>query len=427
MTEMTDKQLSRERLVWLDITRVLCALMILGIHWLRASYNVQLFGIGDPNNLVMDYQGHVGGAAALWHHLFIAGTAPALSVWLTNLIGLFGGFGWQAVSALIIISGFSLAIAQHGKTLDRAQWFAWYGKRAKRILIPYYMVALPLLAICVAVILILQHMHGNVAFILLTKLVSQFKTPYIGVVTSHLFLFDPWQFQWGADFFAPAWWFIPAILLAYVTYPFVRGWSRYGRGIPLLLGSAAITIVAYSLSDAYVLMNESWYYIVLQQSFNFSLGVVLANMWLGSSRPALLRLISDRRAFFVALAVFVIGNICNWTPAIRPVAGMLYGPSLLLMIVILSKGLEKQPRVSRAITSVDSYDLYLVHQPFAFPIALIAKMAFHLYGVFFGWFIFVAVAAGVARLLSIVQRPRAKAVIAAAPVAVKSMKEIEAT
>jgi hypothetical protein len=395
---------ARERLVWLDIARVLCALMILGIHWLRACYNVRLFGAGGHPNLVVDYQGHSGGLL-LFHYVLIAGTSLSLSAWLSNLIGLLGGFGWEAVSALILISGFSLALAQRGKRLSLPGWVDWYKKRAKRILIPYYLVALPLLAIYGLAILVLQRQSGHMAQILDLKLLSQFPSPLLGTLLSHLLLFNPWGVQWAPTFSTPAWWFVPAILLAYLFYPSIRAASRFGRGLPLLFGAAAVTIISYELSDARILINETWYYIVLQESFNFCLGVVIANAWMGEGRRVLERIIADPRCFALGIAVFVLGNIFNWMPSLRPVASMLYGPSLVVIVAYLGKRIEATA-AGRALLACDSYDLYLVHQPFAFPIALISKGIFHAYGIFVGWFIFVAVAVAAMNLLSRVQHFR---------------------
>jgi hypothetical protein len=392
------------RLHWLDLARILCALMILGIHWLRAGYKVGLFGAGDPVNLVMDYQSHSGGLR-LFDYVLIAGTGPHPSTWLTNSIGLLGGFGWEAVSALILISGFSLAISQGGKMLARADWFVWYGRHAKRILVPFYLVALSFLTLYVLAVVAIPHVHGRFASVIDEKLLSQFHTPLLGVIVSHLFLIDPYNKSWSADFFAPAWWFVPAILLAYVAYPFVRGGSRFGRGIPILIGAALLSMAAFAAADAGILVNESWYYIVLQESFNFTLGVVIANAWLGSARPALERAMSDPRVCALALAVFVLGNIANWTPALRSLASMLYGPSLVVMIVFAATCLARSPW-ARKMTVVDPYDLYLVHQPFAFPLALAAKFLFHGYAVFAGWFVFVAVASlaaiGLSRVRSMI-------------------------
>jgi peptidoglycan/LPS O-acetylase OafA/YrhL len=401
MTNVTSSP-GRARLVWLDLARLLCALMILGLHWLHAGYNVGSFGAGDPVNLVMDYQGHSGGIRML-PYLFIAGTAPTLSTWLTNVIGFLGGFGWEAVSALILISGFSLAISQAGKTLEPGQWVGWFGKRAVRILVPFYLVAIPFLLLYAGAVVALRHQHGALAAALESKLLSQFHTPLLGVIASHLVLFDPFARSWSADFFAPAWWFIPAILLAYVAYPFLRAAAGVVYGIPLLCGTAVVTIFAYVMSDAGVLVNETWYYIVLHELFNFTLGIVLGVAWANGARPRIERLLDDPRAFAIAAALFVLGNLANWTPAVRPIASMLYGPSLVLIVVFLSRRLEDRPGVT-TLLKVDSYDLYLVHQPFAFPIALIAKQLFHGYSIFIGWFVFVAVAFVAARLLAFAQK-----------------------
>jgi hypothetical protein len=175
---------------WLDLTRMLCAVMILGIHWLRATYKVGLFGAGDPVNLVMNYQQQSGGFR-LFHYVLLAGPGASFAGWLTNAIGLLGGFGWEAVSALVLVSGFSLALSQRGKTLDTAGWFAWYGKRARRILVPFYLVAIPFLAFCAVAVAILPHLHEPLAAVLDAKLLSQFHTPPLGVLLSHVVLLDP--------------------------------------------------------------------------------------------------------------------------------------------------------------------------------------------------------------------------------------------
>jgi hypothetical protein len=184
--------------------------------------------------------------------------------------------------------------------------------------------------------------------------------------------------------------------------------------LPLLGGTACITVLSYVGSNAHVLVNESWYYIVLHESFNFSLGVVIAGWWLGDGRRALERVTDDPLALGAAFVVFAAGSVANWSPWARPFASMLYGPSLVLMIAFLARRLETV-RFARPLASVDSYDLYLVHQPFAFPIAFAASVIFHGYAVFVGWFVFVAVALVATRALSIVQRPFFEASLPAPP------------
>ena len=389
------------RLRWLDITRVLCALMILGIHWLRAGFRVGLFGGGDPVNLVMDYQNQNGGLQ-LFHYVLIAGRGSALSTWLTNLTGLLGGFGWEAVSALVLISGFSLGLSQRGTQLTGKEWLGWYGKRARRILVPFYIAAFAFLTLYGLVAAVIPHLGGRLAGAIDTKMLSQFHTPPLGVLSSHLFLIDPYNRFWTADFLAPAWWFVPAILLAYAVYPFVAAAVRRAGAAWILLAAAAVTIAAYAAADAGMLWNETWYYIVLQESFNFTLGIVIATLWLSPKRAVLERTLDDPRIFALAGVVFVIGNLANWSGELRPVAGMLYGPSLTLMLAFTGRLLARM-RFAAALTSVDPYDLYLVHQPFAFPVALVAGAVLHSYAVFVGWFVFVAVSVLAAKLLTRVQ------------------------
>jgi hypothetical protein len=380
-----------DRLAWLDVTRVLCALMILGIHWLRACYKVGLFGGNDDAaSIVMDYQSHTGGIE-LFHHVLIAGTHPTLSTWLTNVIGLLGGFGWEAVSALILISGFSLGISQRNQRFDARGWLGWYGKRARRVLVPFYLVASFFLAVYAVGLVAVSHMHGRLASIISAKMLSQFHTPLPGIISSHTLLFDPYNRDWSADFLAPAWWFVPAILLAYAVFPCAQAALRSRRGIFFLFGSCVLSIVSFAAADAGILSNETWYYIVLQESFDFSLGIFAAGLWLGPKRPSLERILRHPAVFGIAAIAFVAGNVANWSAQLRPIASILYGPSLVVMLVFVATYVART-RVSRAIMSVDPYDLYLVHQPFAFPIALAAGQVLHSYAVFVGWFVFAAIA-----------------------------------
>jgi hypothetical protein len=391
-----------ERLTWLDLTRLLCATMILGFHWLRACFKL---GLSGPSgfNLVMNYQGNTGGLR-FFHDVFIAGFSPEPTTWLTNIIGLLGGVGWEAVSALVLISGFSLALSDHGRARSPADWAGWYRKRAIRILVPFYLLALPALAAAGAAIVVFHYVPGHVAAVIEAKLLSQFQTPLLGVALSHTVLFDPFARQWSANFFVPAWWFIPAILVAYLTYPLIRRASRIRHGAPLLALSALVTIAAYVLSNLGVLYYECWYFIALHECFNFSLGVVLAGAWTGGGRAAIERVLDDPRACGLALCLFIAGNVANWTDVTRPIASMIFGPSLVLLLAFLARRLAPLPNAQRLL-AIDPYDLYLIHQPFAFPIALAASAIFHGYAVFFGWFGFVAIAVLASRVLSFVQRP----------------------
>lgn len=392
-----------QRLVWLDIVRLLSALMILGIHWLRACFKVGLFGTGDAVNLVIGYQGQTIGLRML-PKVLIAGTGASLATWLTNFIGLLGGFGWEGVSALIIVSGFSLTLALDGKTLTPSGWLKWLQKRALRIMIPFYLVALPFLIAYLALLSTAAHIHGAFARSLDAKLHGVLQTPPLGVALSHTLLFDPFARQWQADFFAPAWWFVPAILLAYVAYTALLPAVRRFHWLPVLLVSAVVSIVSYRLADTHVLMNESCYYIVLQECFNLTLGIVIGNAWLNAaSRTRIKRVLFDRSIIVPAMLLFLAGNVANWSPATRPIASILFGPALVVTLVAIAKRLERT-RVAEVAERTDAYGLYLVHQPFAFPVALVAKSVFHGYAVFLGWFAFVAVAGIATSVLNFGQR-----------------------
>jgi hypothetical protein len=225
----------------------------------------------------------------------------------------------------------------------------------------------------------------------------------LGIVLSHTVLFDPFERFWSAQFFAPAWWFIPAILLAYCFYPVVLSAARRAGGIPLLAVAAMVNTIAYRLSDVGVLQKDTWYFIVLQESFNFSLGVVAGLAWNSPQRIHLERILFAPAAFAIAFVLFAAGNVANWSPEARPIASFLYGPALVVMLAVISKRIERS-RLVRITTKVDPYDLYLVHQPFAFPLALAGAFVFRDYTVFAGWFIFLFVAAAAALVFAAAQR-----------------------
>jgi hypothetical protein len=391
------------RLLWLDIVRVLCALEILGIHWLRACYKVGLFGANDPVSLVINYQGH-NDVARMLPHVLIAGTGLTAAALSTDVVGLLGGFGWEGVSALVIVSGFSLTIAMKGRSLTYLGWRNWLKKRIVRIVVPFYLIAVPFLASYVVLFALSGHIQGRFAAAIHHKLLTTLDTPPLGIFLSHTLLLDPFSRQWQAQFFAPAWWFIPAIILAYLAFPLILRLSRRIGPAPLLIGAGVVSMVSYHLANIGVFVNESSYYIVMQECFNFALGIVVGELWQRTtSRPRLERLLFARSTLLAALFLFVMGNIANWSQPGRLFASMLYGPGLALLLGGLAKRIEGW-RAMRIVRKIDAYDLYLVHQPFAFPLALAAKLVVPTYAVFCGWFLFLFVAATAAAALARAER-----------------------
>lgn len=391
-----------ERLVWLDIVRLVSALMILAFHWLRASRNVGLLGRDPGPTLVTGYQGQTIGLGML-PHVLVAGKAPLTYVWLDNIIGLFGGFGWQAVSALIVVSGFSLTLALGARRLSTGGWATWIRKRAIRIIVPFYLIAIPMLVAYVAALVVFGRTHGSFAAAMSHKLHALFTSPPLGIVTSHLLLFDPYGRLLQPNFFAPAWWFVPAILVAYVIYPVLLSGVRKSAGIVLFV-AAAVTVFSYTLAERQILHDQNWYFIVLQELFNFTFGVVIGSMWLDASkRKKIEGVLFARYAFPVALSVWILGIIANWSASTRPFASMLFGPGLVWTIAPLAKRIENLT-ATRFALRVDAYDLYLVHEPFAFPVALVLRGVFHSYTLFLGWFVFLGIAVVAARTLAAFER-----------------------
>lgn len=395
---LDDSSKGSVRLDWLDLTRLLCAFMILGVHWLRACYELRLFGVGEAHVLIENYQGQDIGLSML-PHVFIERPIN-LAAWLADVVGILGGFGWEAVSALIIVSGFSLTMSIKARRFRASQWIVWIRKRANRILVPFYLVAIPFISLFFILLVLLPRFHQTFFVAILAKLHVQFHTPILGILMSHIVLFDPYKPQGIASFFAPAWWFVPAILLAYLSYPILIGFVRKNSALSLIT-AGIVSIVSYRLADTGVLYNENWYYIVLQESFNFTLGIAFGHAWTTGGRIAFERAMQRRSMFLIGVGAFLVGNVANWSPFTRPIASMLFGPGLLLILIAIA--IRLKGRTAAVARKLDSYDLYLVHQPFAYPIALGAKLIFHSYAIFFGMFGFYFATAIAAMMLSALQ------------------------
>ncbi len=392
MTDMNanavDASKQGRRLVWLDLVRIYCALLIVGVHWLRACYRNGLLGPQDRVNLVGDYQAHRG-VVVMLHHLLVAGTSARLSTWLTNIVGLLAGFGWEAVSALILVSGFSLSVFANLDTVRGSSLLSWYEKRAKRILVPFYLVAIPFLALYLLLLEASAHVHGKFAGAIHEKLVDLFHTPVLGVVLSHSVLFDPFQREGLASFFAPAWWFVPAILLAYLLYPLLNMLTARVGSIPTLLIALSVTLCSYEFGRG-ILIDECWYFIVVQECFNFTLGVVAGNLWRSGRNAEISKVLFSSWSLPLGFAMFVAGSVANWSGIFHPIASALFGPGLVIGFAYVAKRFEER-RAMRAVLRVDAYDVYLVHQPFAFPIALAGKFLLHGFTVFVGGIVYVGV------------------------------------
>ena len=133
----------RERLIWLDVLRGLCAFEIVGFHWLRAATKVNLYapqsGSRLHENLILTYRGVDGGISGAFQFFTAAGDGSFLHRVLVDTLGVLFGFGWEAVFVFVLLSGASLVLSTSERQMP--SWPKWIYRRAKRILLPYYIIA----------------------------------------------------------------------------------------------------------------------------------------------------------------------------------------------------------------------------------------------------------------------------------------------
>ena len=138
--------------------RFSCAVEIEGFHWLRGSYKLSAYGCPASLNPVMDYKSTGLG----WHGLLLPmqiGCAPYPISVVNRLLGFLFGYGWEAVSLFILISGFSLTL-HLPEVRGHHFWRRWYAGRFRRVLTPYYEIALPLITVFL-IILRIHHAPGG--------------------------------------------------------------------------------------------------------------------------------------------------------------------------------------------------------------------------------------------------------------------------
>lgn len=146
---MNQQKMTKSRLDWLDILRVLCALQIAGIHWLRACLHAGLFANTSLpesfRNFIWSYQNNNMGFQMLQNfpNYLMLDNQNDLAAGLTNNVGYLFGFGWEALNVFILISGFSLTLKlTDWPKLPVIYWFGWYKQRFRRILFPYYLIVI---------------------------------------------------------------------------------------------------------------------------------------------------------------------------------------------------------------------------------------------------------------------------------------------
>lgn len=361
------KTADSSRIAWLDGLRWLCALEILGFHWLRAVFATGLLPFGSPTTHVMHYR-DVDLGLRQFSYLAIDRTDSGPVSIINNILGVLFGFGWEAVNVFVMLSGIVLAMSydkhQHGRTT------VWLWRRFKRILLPYYVVALPLVLLAYGVSTGLGGDLGS-SFIA-AKIAAMIPEPFLQGFLKHLILLDPAKRHWVAAFFAPAWWFVPALLAGYCAFPALYALQRRLGWRFALASSVLISIVSQVLVHNKVLVDNAWYLFVTTELANFMLGIVIGR---AVTEPvhlqALHSMLRSNILLVGALLLVLLGNMLNWSIATAPVGTLLFTPGLAFLFARISLGLCELPLFSRTVRRVDAYHIYLLHQPLAFPCALL--------------------------------------------------------
>ena len=94
------------RVVWLDVLRLICAIAIVGFHWLRACFSHAAFGRGELRSLIDPYR-NPGLGTGQFHYLLLDRTGPPAASLVNDALGWLFGFGWEAVNVFILLSGLS--------------------------------------------------------------------------------------------------------------------------------------------------------------------------------------------------------------------------------------------------------------------------------------------------------------------------------
>jgi hypothetical protein len=330
---------------------------------------VHFFGPNVTYSLVRPYK-DIGLGLGQLPFLRIDHWHTGVGLALNNIFGLCFGFGYEFVNVLIFVSGLSLAMTLSGNAIV---WVSWLRRRIARVLIPYYAVCIPLLLALEAFRIVADHVKKPALDAVYTKLSQQTATNPFELFGSHIFLIDPLRPQFVTQFFSPAWWFIPAIIVAYLSFPLFLSITRKMSPLLLLPIAAGVSICAYILCQKGVLLDNAWYFIVLNECFAFVAGIIIGTALKTPSFLATFeRRMASLPAVFLSAVLFCAGNVCNWYHVSFPEASLLFTTGCTLLSCWLAIRLQSFALI-RKICEPDAYYLYLCHQPLAFPLALIAS------------------------------------------------------
>ena len=362
----TAARTGESRLAWLDVMRIMMILEIIGFHWVRTSQENPAFGLFSSPG----YE-NVGTGFGQLQYLITDRSGFGVSSFLNNLINIVFGYGWQAVNMFVLLSGVGLALS-YRPTKAGFSLLGWYRRRYARILVPYYLIAIPMV-LAGELLKIEGTGRGGLLGSLAEKLaIKNLPDPVWIELLKHVFLIDPRQDFWICYFFSPAWWFIPPVLVAYLVFPLLHAAiTRFGLARVLVV-AYPVTVAAYSLTAAGLLMEHGAYFIILHEAFNFVLGIGLGRMLQDEAgRARIVRFVRSPNALVTGSLLFVLGNFLSWFFPSHPFASPVFTTGLSLVLAWVAFHVARLRLIAAWVSRIDVYNVYLLHQWLAFPLVAV--------------------------------------------------------
>jgi peptidoglycan/LPS O-acetylase OafA/YrhL len=279
------------------------------------------------------------GASALYvvlHHAHEEVRVLAPDAWLVRRCGWLE-YGHFAVAVFIVLSGFSLAI---GDTFRGGFW-KYLGRRARRILPPYYAaLALSLLAIRLVPAL---HHHGDPRW-------APVALPAMstGPIVSHLLLIHNFQPAWACRIDPPMWSVATEWQVYFLLPALLWAWRRWGASGAVTLGFAVGLAPLLLVPRGHECVGCFWY------AGLFAFGVAAARGPGTASCP---------RVVMAAVPVALL--MSNGVAVLDAFVGAITAGFLTRTIqsgdkTLVVRALESRPAVT---LGGFSYSLYLTHYP----------------------------------------------------------------
>jgi len=360
------------RLDWLDTVRLLTIVLIVGFHWVRTCEASNSYGLTWSE--LYEWPGR--GLHQLYY-LFPDRTGLSLSSLINNAISVLFEYGWQGVNVFVLLSGLGLAMNFHPErpTFELGKW---YRRRFSRILVPYYVISIPMILVAESVKRAGSGHTGALGKMAGKLAEKNLKDPLFIELAKNIFLVDPRQHLWVTEFFSPAWWFIPPLLVAYLCFPLLhRALVTWGLKIVIPI-SLAVTAASYTLTHWGMLWQWGWYFIILHELSTFMIGIAIGHsMSTEAGRHAVLKFISAPRALLIGPGLYLVGTVGNWFPLTAALTTPIFTLGLVIILSHLGVALSRIKSLSSVSQGVDGYHVYLMHQFIAFPLVAIVAAALH--------------------------------------------------